>query len=118
IVPHMFARLDLELQRADDAVLVPAEAVLTAPTGERYVFVVKQGKAQREVIEVGIEHDKTIQALSGVTPGQRVVVAGQAALRDGQPVRAPGEQPQSRGGAPGGNRQAAGGPRPDAGTGR
>ena len=118
IVPHMFARLKLELRRADDAVLVPAEAVLTAPTGERYVFVVNQGKAHRQVVEVGIEQEETIQVLSGLQPGQRVVVAGQAALRDGQPVRVPGEQPAGGGGGPGGNQQAAGGARPEAGAGR
>ncbi|MFW6028204.1 MAG: efflux RND transporter periplasmic adaptor subunit [bacterium] len=117
IVPHMFARLKLELRRADDAVLVPAEAVLTAPTGENYVFVVNQGKAHRQVIEVGIEQENTIQVLGGLEPSQRVVVAGQAALRDGQPVRVPGEQPQGGGKGPGGNQQADG-PRPDAGAGQ
>lgn len=116
IVPHMFARLKLELRRADDAVLVPAEAVLTAPTGERYVFVANQGKAHRQVVEVGIEQDKTIQVLSGLQSGQRVVVAGQAALRDGQPVRVPSQQPQGGQKGPGGNRQTAGGARPDAGA--
>jgi membrane fusion protein (multidrug efflux system) len=118
IVPHMFARLNLELRRADEAVLVPAAAVLTAPTGEHYVFVVNQGKAHRQVVDVGIEQDKTIQAISGLEPGQRVVVAGQAALRDGQTVRVPGQQPQGGDGAPSGDRQAADGQRPDAGAGR
>jgi len=118
IVPHMFARLKLELRRADNAVLIPAEAVLAAPTGEHYVFVINQGKAHRQVVEVGIEQDKTIQALSGLEHGQHVVVAGQAVLRDCQPVRVPGEQPQGGGGAPGGNRQVTSDPRPDAGTGR
>jgi multidrug efflux pump subunit AcrA (membrane-fusion protein) len=118
IVPHMFARLKLELRRAADAVLVPAEAVLTAPTGERYVFYVNQGKAHQQVVEVGIEQDETTQVLSGLEPGQRVVTAGQAALRDGQPVRVPGEQPPDAAGAPGGNRKSAGGQRPGSGTGR
>ena len=102
IVPHMFARLKLELQRADEAVLVPAEAVLTAPTGERYVFVVNQGKAHRQVIEPGIEQERTIQALSGLEPGQSVVVAGQPALRDGQPVRAGGQGSSGSGKSQGG----------------
>ncbi len=118
IVPHMFARLKLELRRANDAVLVPAEAVLTAPTGERYVFVLDQGKVLRRAVEVGIEQHKMIQAISGLEPGQRVVVAGQAALRNGQPVRVPGQQPQGGGGAGRGRRQAANGPRPNAGAGR
>ena len=118
IVPHMFARLRLDLRRADNALLVPAEAVLTAPSGERYVFVVDQGKAQRQVVEVGIEQDKTVQVLSGLEPGQQVVVAGQAALRDGQPVRVPGRQPQGGGRTFDAGRQATSGPRPDAGGGK
>jgi len=101
IFPYMFARLSLELKRAGDAVLAPAEAVLTAPSGERYVFVVDQGKAHRRVIEVGIEHDQTVQILSGLTAGQRVVVAGQAALRDGQAVRLPGQDSPGGGKSPG-----------------
>ncbi len=101
IFPYMFARLSLELKRADDAVLAPAEAVLTAPSGERYVFMVDQGKAHRRVIEVGIEQDKTVQILSGLAAGQRVVVAGQAALRDGQAVRVPGQDSPGGGKSPG-----------------
>ncbi len=118
IVPHMFARLKLELRRADEAVLVPAEAVLTAPNGERYVFVVDQGNAERRVVEVGIQQEATVQTVGGVAPGERVVVAGQAALRDGQPVRVPGQQPQGGGGGPGGDRPVADGPRTGTGAGQ
>ena len=112
IVPHMFARLTLELRRADDAVLIPAESVMTGPTGERFVFVVEQGNAHRRIVKIGIEHDKKIQILGGLESGQRVVVAGQAALRDGQPIRVPGRQPQ------GGGRQSGSGTRSEAGGGR
>jgi len=126
IVPHMFARLKLELRRVDEAVLVPAEAVMTAPSGERYVFVVVQGTAQRRVIAVGIEQEQVIQALSGIKPGQRVVVAGQAALRDGQSVRVPGQQGAGGAGgsgggggsSDGGSGRGAGGQRSDAETGQ
>jgi multidrug efflux pump subunit AcrA (membrane-fusion protein) len=102
MVPYMFARLSLELKRADVAVLAPAEAVLTAPDGERYVFAVDQGKARRHVLEIGIEQDQTVQVLSGLEPGQRIVVAGQAALRDGQAVRLPGQDSPGGGQSPGG----------------
>jgi len=80
----------------------PAEAVLTAPDGERYVFAVDQGKARRHVLEIGIEQDQTVQVLSGLEPGQRIVVAGQAALRDGQAVRLPGQDSPGGGQSPGG----------------
>jgi len=93
LVPHMFVRLNLELQRADDAVLLPSDAVLTSPSGSHYVFVVEQGKVKRRYVEIGLEQEATVQATSGVTPGERVVVAGQEALRDDQPVRVSGESP-------------------------
>ena len=93
IAPHMFARLSLELREAADAVLLPAEAVMGAPSGEHFVFVVDQGKARRRGVRLGIEQDAAVQALEGVKPGESVVIAGQAALRDGQPVRLPGQSP-------------------------
>ncbi|MFO7871425.1 MAG: efflux RND transporter periplasmic adaptor subunit [Kiritimatiellia bacterium] len=108
LAPHMFARLSLELERADNAVLAPVEAVLTAPSGERYVFVVEQGKAHRRVIETGIEQDKTVQIRSGIEAGQRVIVAGQNALRDGQPVRVPGQGSPGGGKSPGGTQAKSG----------
>lgn len=92
IVPHMFTRLSLELERADAAVLAPAEAILTEPSGERYVFIVDQGKAHKRTVEIGIEQEMMVQILGGLTAGQRVVVAGQAALRDGQPISLPGQK--------------------------
>jgi len=118
VVPHMFARLNLELRRADDAVLVRAEAVLTAPTGEHYVFVVDQGKARRRDVAIGLEQAATVQVLSGVTPGERVVVAGQAALHDGQPVRVPGQSPPGNGHSPTGKQAPSAGSRPGEGAGR
>lgn len=118
IVPHMFARLKLELTRADDAVLVPAEAVLTAPTGEHYVFVIQEGKAHRRVIETGIEQEKTVQARDGLEPGERVAVAGHAALRDGQSVRLPGQESARGGRSRAGTEHPAAGPRSGDGAGR
>jgi multidrug efflux pump subunit AcrA (membrane-fusion protein) len=118
VVPHMFARLNLELKRADEAVLVPAEAVLTAPTGEHYVFVIEQGKAKRRTVAIGIEQEATVQAISGIMPGERVVVAGQAALRHGQPVRVPGQGPSGGAEPPTGPQPTSTGSRPGKGGGR
>ncbi|MBN1855248.1 MAG: efflux RND transporter periplasmic adaptor subunit [Pirellulales bacterium] len=91
IVPHMFARLNIEIQRAEDAVVLPAESVMAAPSGRHFVFIVDEGKAQRRDVEIGLREEKTVQSLSGIEAGECVVVAGQAALRNGQPVRVAGE---------------------------
>ncbi|MDZ7814519.1 MAG: efflux RND transporter periplasmic adaptor subunit [Planctomycetota bacterium] len=118
ILPNMFARLSLELKRAEKAVLVPAEAVMTSATGEHYVFVVDKDKARRRTVVIGIEENSTVQALSGITPGEQVVVAGQAALRDGRPVRQTGQKTQPGDGSSQGNGQATGTPLPKSEGGR
>lgn len=95
--PGMFARLTLELQRAENAILVPNGTILTTPTGGQIVFVVHQGKARRRDVELGIQGEHAVQIIEGIEAGERVVVAGRQALRDGQAVRVAG-QPKRDGG--------------------
>ena len=116
--PGMFARLTLALQKAENAILVPAEAVLTTPTGGRVAFVVHQGKAHRRDVELGIQGEQVVQVVEGVEAGERVVVAGHEALRDGQAIRVAG-QPQ-RGGGKGsaGSQRSSAQSAPSEGTGR
>ncbi len=102
--PGMFARLALELRKAKKAILVPAEAVLTTPTGGRAAFVVDRGKVHRRDVELGIQGKQAVQIVGGLEPGERVVVAGHGALRDGQAVRVAG-QPQRGGGKGSAGRQ-------------
>ena len=104
--PGMFARLALELQKAQKAILVPAEAVLTTPTGGRVAFVVDRGKVRRRDVELGIQGKQVVQIVGGVEVGERVVVVGHGALRDRQAVRVAG-QPQ-------GDKPSAGKRRPSA----
>lgn len=102
LAPGMFARLTLELRVAQNATLAPAEAVLTAPTGGRFAFVVDEGKAHRRAVELGIERERVVEILKGVKIGEMVAVAGHEALRDGQAVRVAGQ------GQPGGGESSKG----------
>ena len=86
---------------------------MTSPSGGHFVFVVEQGKAQRRDVKLGLQQEAAVQALSGIEPDERIVVAGQAALRGGQPVRVAGEGKPSgksdQGKASGGMGRAEGG---------
>jgi len=117
-VPGMFARLTLELQRAENAILVPNGTILTTPTGGQIVFVVDQGKARRRDVVLGIQGEHTVQIVEGVEAGERVVAAGHQALRDGQAVRVAGQPTRDGGkgsaGSPGSSTRSA----PDEGAGR
>jgi membrane fusion protein (multidrug efflux system) len=88
LIPGMFARLKLPLQTVADAIVVPREAVLVTPGGERIAFVLKDGKALRRKLETGIEGDGLVQVLSGLQAGEKVIVAGNEKIRDGMEVKA------------------------------
>jgi membrane fusion protein (multidrug efflux system) len=86
----MFARLQLPLQTAADAVVVPADAVLVAGSGERHAFVLQDGKAARRRVEIGIEAGGRVQIVKGIQPGELVVTAGNEKLKDGLEVKEQG----------------------------
>ncbi|MFP3981991.1 MAG: efflux RND transporter periplasmic adaptor subunit [Desulfobacterales bacterium] len=86
MLPGMFARLQIVLEKQDNAVVVPKEAVFSTTEGKA-VFVVKDRKAVKRPVETGIEEKTRIQVVSGVLAGDRVVVAGHANLKHGDVVR-------------------------------
>jgi multidrug efflux pump subunit AcrA (membrane-fusion protein) len=111
LAPGMFGRVRLILESVPDAVAVPVQAVIISPSGAQVTFVVADGKAAQRKVETGIEEGGRVQILSGLKPGDQVVVSGQEKLKDGAEVRLPGPPPES---APGGKGSAApkkGGPK-------
>lgn len=52
------------------------------------VFVVADGRAQMRLVKSGKRFGGEVELVSGVRPGERVVVEGAAGLVDGQPVEA------------------------------
>jgi multidrug efflux pump subunit AcrA (membrane-fusion protein) len=81
----MFARVKLITDTKTNIVKIPASAVVTR-FGESYVFVVIDGetpKARKQNVTVGIRVDDKVEILTGVNPGQEVIVRGQTLLEDG-----------------------------------
>ncbi len=117
LAPHMFARVVLTVARAEKALVVPAEAILLSPTGQRMLYLIEEGKAVRRQVAIGIEQGARVQILSGVKSGDKVVVGGNEQLKPGMSVRIaqdqmggrkPGDQPAQPEQAPGakkGNQQ-------------
>ncbi|MEV4823594.1 efflux RND transporter periplasmic adaptor subunit [Micromonospora sp. NPDC049274] len=84
--PGMNAIVHLRVREASDAVTVPASAVFSAD-GRDAVWVVRDGKADRAPVTVGVQGADLVQILNGVQAGDRVVVRGTDQVRDGQEVR-------------------------------
>ena len=89
LLPGMFGRVTLPVETADDAIVVPGEAVVVAPNGRRIVFVAEEGRAVQRRVTVGIEAEGLVQVLDGVEVGEKVIVAGQGNLKDGAAIRLP-----------------------------
>jgi membrane fusion protein (multidrug efflux system) len=86
LAPGMFARLNLILESHTDVVIVPPEALLATPSGDRILFVVEEGKAAQKKVEIGIETESAVEILSGIQEGDSVIIAGNEKLKSGTPV--------------------------------
>jgi len=84
--PGQFCRLDVAYDTVVAAVLAPKAAVMSAQ-GASSVFVVQDGKAHRVDVRLGYESGERVQVLTGLTPGNEVIVAGQNALSEGAAVQ-------------------------------
>ncbi|HEX2312736.1 MAG TPA: efflux RND transporter periplasmic adaptor subunit, partial [Thermomonospora sp.] len=87
--PGMSAVVNLRIREVRNVLSIPSSAVLTSGR-DSAVWVVSAGRARRRVIRVGAQGDATVQVLSGLRAGERIVVRGAGSVEDGQ------ELPDSR----------------------
>jgi HlyD family secretion protein len=87
--PQMFARGSILIDTHRNTTLVPKDAVLFDPVNNRTrVFIADGGgKAEERMVKIGYTDPKYAEVLSGVKPGDKVVIAGQNALQDGDKIR-------------------------------
>ena len=83
--PGGFVTIDIIRESHSGAVLVPRQAVLRE-LQSAHVFVAKNGVAEKRAVQLGLEEGETIEAVAGLKPGERVIVAGQGSLKQGSPV--------------------------------
>lgn len=79
-----FARVTLE--NSDETSLVVAESAVITRGQMDLVYVVEEGKARLRLIRTGVVYDGDVEILSGLEPGESVVVRGADKLQNGQPV--------------------------------
>jgi membrane fusion protein (multidrug efflux system) len=92
LLPGAFANVAVTIAQLDDALLVPAVAVVPG-LNEKNVFVVSDGKAERRAVETGTRMQSTVHILSGLKSGEVVITSGLQQLRAGQAVTVVGAGP-------------------------
>jgi RND family efflux transporter MFP subunit len=81
----MFARVLLKGEGERQAVLVPRVALVSG-IRKPELFVVRNGKAFLKSFVAGMELQKYLEVLGGLSPGESVVISGQNELSDGSDV--------------------------------
>jgi multidrug resistance efflux pump len=84
--PGMFGRVEILLRSTPRATLIPIQALMNEEDKD-FVYVLRDGKVYRRLIQKGIVKDTFVEIIRGLNPGEQVVTAGQEFLRDEIPVR-------------------------------
>lgn len=83
--PGMFIEARLSTATRANAVVIAEDAVQPLRTAN-VVWVVENGKASRRVVQLGARSQGVVEVLSGVKPGELVVVGGLERMGEGVPV--------------------------------
>jgi len=97
--PGMFADARIYASPIQDAVSVPLEALIQTGEGDRVVVALSGGLFDARAVTAGIESGDRVQILSGLKPGEHVVISGQFLLDSEESLRG-GLDRLSAGGAP------------------
>ena len=85
IRPGMLARASFLRREIADAVAVPLSSVQDKG-GERMLFVEQGGVVRARTVELGVIQGGVVQVLSGLEPGENLIIAGQGSVEEGTQV--------------------------------
>ncbi|HJW98826.1 MAG TPA: HlyD family secretion protein, partial [Terriglobales bacterium] len=82
------ASISMTAKTVPNALIVPAQALVTDEDGKKSVMVVgRDGAAHKREVESGIQTADSIQITSGVKPGEQIVSVGAYGLPDNTKVK-------------------------------
>ncbi len=100
LLPGMYAMVSFKLTRATPPVSVPAGALLVRQQGPEAAVVGADSVLHMRQLTIGRDFGSALEVLTGLKPGESIVINPTDELRDGQRVK---PRPQADAGAPGGN---------------
>jgi len=85
--PGTTVTLSIVARTVKDALVVPAEAILSGSDGAKSVMLIgPNGVVHQTKVETGIQDDREVQIVVGLQPGQKVVTKGAYGLPEGTKV--------------------------------
>lgn len=84
--PGAFVRVRIKTDTREETVLAPKRAVVEE-SGQTFIFVQDGETVTKREVRLGYEDGALVEVVSGIEPGEQVIVAGQGALKDGDKTR-------------------------------
>lgn len=84
--PGMFVKADIVVDRADSAIIIPKDVVLSR-RNRKYVYVVERNTAILRDIETGLEDDDHIEVTNGLNVNDNLIIRGYETLRENSRVK-------------------------------
>jgi membrane fusion protein (multidrug efflux system) len=86
LVPGVFAKVNLQLGKDDQALLVPTQSII--PTArDKQVIVLRKDSASYTVVETGIRDSAFVQIVKGLKVGDTVITTGLMAIRPNAKIK-------------------------------
>ena len=82
----MFARVEVLVGTHRNAIQIPIDAVSRLEDSQ-YVYIVREGKAQRVPVEIGVRDENRVEITKGLVGLEQVIISGKDLVHDGVPVQ-------------------------------
>jgi len=74
--PGTSVRIAIVAETVQDAILIPTDALLTAPDGTQSVIIASGDKPVQKPVKTGIKDADNVQIVEGLAGGERVITEG------------------------------------------
>ncbi|HAZ64177.1 MAG TPA: hypothetical protein DCZ72_11285, partial [Armatimonadetes bacterium] len=86
LLPGARATCLVEVAAVEAALAVPRAAVVDLDSDAPYVFVLRDGRAVKRPVTLGLRGNNLLQIVEGLAASDQVVLEGNDTLHDGEPV--------------------------------
>jgi RND family efflux transporter MFP subunit len=87
LIPGMYAQVELSLADAPNSIAVPIGALDSSGSANKVYTVDAAGIVHVRTVATGIQSPQFVQVISGIQPGETVVLGSHSGLQDGERVQ-------------------------------
>ena len=84
-VPGDFAQVVMDVEQNENAILIPAESIISE-LNSQVVYLARNGKAEQREVEIGTRTRGRVHILNGIAEGDTVLITGLMDVRDGSSI--------------------------------